>query len=127
MSHEIRIVRSDSGGLCTLTLNRPDKLNALDTQAFEELDAHLAALEGQADTTGCVVLNAAGKGFCAGGDIDAWSRMSAADFQIRWVRHGHRVFDRLARLRQPTIAVLAAQGTVVFLHQFCGFRRDGAE
>ncbi len=37
-----RITRHDADGLCTLTLNRPDKLNALDTRAFEELDAHLA-------------------------------------------------------------------------------------
>ncbi len=50
-----RVIRQDSEGLCTLTLNRPEKLNALDTLAFEELDAHLAALEGEMDRIGCVV------------------------------------------------------------------------
>ena len=54
-----------------------------------------------------VLVAGEGKGFCAGGDVEAWSAMSAADFQVKWVRLGHRVFDRLARLRQPTIAVLS--------------------
>ena len=54
-----------------------------------------------------VLICGEGKGFCAGGDVEAWSGMSPADFQVKWVRYGHRVFDRLARLRQPTIAVLS--------------------
>src|SRR5262249_59821912 len=54
-----------------------------------------------------VLLTGEGKGFCAGGDVEAWSAMSAAEFQVAWVRYGHRVFDRLARLRQPTIAVIS--------------------
>ena len=61
-----KVLRSDTGGLCTLTLNRPDKLNALDTELFEQLDAHLATLATQTDTIGCVVLRGAGRGFCAG-------------------------------------------------------------
>jgi enoyl-CoA hydratase/carnithine racemase len=54
-----RVTRHDADGLCTLTLNRPDKLNALDTPAFEALDAHLAALEGQPNNIGCVVAGVA--------------------------------------------------------------------
>ncbi|MEZ5742458.1 MAG: enoyl-CoA hydratase/isomerase family protein [Sphingomonadaceae bacterium] len=64
-----RIHRADIGGLCTLSLNRPDKLNALDTQTFEKLDAHLAALESQTETIGCVVLRGNGRAFCAGADL----------------------------------------------------------
>ena len=50
--------------------------------------------------------------------------MSAADFQVKWVRYGHRVFDRLARLRQPTIAVLSghALGGGLELAAACDFR-----
>ena len=70
MSEE-RITRSDANGLCTLTLNRPDKLNALDTAAFEALDAHCAALEQAADSIGCVVLRGSGRAFCAGADLGA--------------------------------------------------------
>jgi enoyl-CoA hydratase len=68
---EPRILRHDAEGLCTLTLNRPEKLNALDTETFEALDAALAALEQQTDTVGCVVLQANGRGFCAGADLGA--------------------------------------------------------
>ena len=59
-----RIIRQDKDGLCTLTLNRPDKLNALDTESFEALDTQLAALE-KDESIGCVVLRGAGRGFCA--------------------------------------------------------------
>ena len=47
-----------------------------------------------------------GRSFCAGGDITAWSGRSPAEFARHWVRDGHEAFDRLARLRQPVIAVL---------------------
>jgi enoyl-CoA hydratase len=95
-----------AGAVGTITLRRPDKFNALDIPMLDALAAALEAAEA-ADTVRAILLRGEGKGFCAGGDIDAWSAMSAADFQIKWVRHGHRVFDRLARLRQPTIAVLS--------------------
>lgn len=92
------------GHIGRITLNRPDKFNALDIPMLDALNAALDAAE--ASDARVVLLCGNGKGFCAGGDIDAWAAMSPADFQIKWVRHGHRVFDRLARLRQPTIAVL---------------------
>lgn len=98
-----RIHREDEGGLATLTLDRPDKLNALDTQAFEELDAHLAALEGQTEHIGCVVLKANGRGFCAGADLAAMGK-AAIDPRFK-----PGVVDRLASLPQPVIA--AVHGT----------------
>ncbi|MBX3598197.1 MAG: enoyl-CoA hydratase/isomerase family protein [Rhizobiaceae bacterium] len=94
------------GPIGTITLHRPDKFNALDIATLDALGAALEAAE-QADDVRVVLLCGEGKGFCAGGDVEAWSKLSAADFQIKWVRHGHRVFDRLARLRQPVIAVLS--------------------
>ena len=100
MSEAARIVRVDQGGLCRLTLNRPDKLNALDTRAFEELDAHCAALEREADRIGCVVLDAGGRGFCAGADIGA---IGAAPIDPRF-KPG--VIERLAGLPQPVIAAI---------------------
>jgi len=93
------------GPIGAITLRRPEKFNALDIPMLDALNAALDAAE-QSDTR-VVLLHGEGKGFCAGGDVEAWSKLSAADFQIKWVRHGHRVFDRLARLRQPVIAVLS--------------------
>jgi enoyl-CoA hydratase/carnithine racemase len=95
-----RLMRQDDGGLCTLTLNRPDKLNALDTQSFEELDACLAALETQTDRIGCVVLRGAGRGFCAGADLNAMGKAPPPPT----FKPG--VIERLSRLPQPVIAAV---------------------
>jgi enoyl-CoA hydratase/carnithine racemase len=97
---ENRIIREDAGGLCTLTLSRPDKLNALDTAAFEALDAHCAALERQTDSIGCVVLRGSGRGFCAGADL---GKIGTAPIDPRF-KPG--VIDRLSRLPQPVIAAV---------------------
>ncbi|RWN60977.1 enoyl-CoA hydratase/isomerase family protein [Mesorhizobium sp.] len=94
------------GDLGIVTLRRPEKFNALDIPMLRALETALDTAEA-ADSVRVVLLCGEGKGFCAGGDVEAWSQMSAADFQVQWVRYGHRVFDRLARLRQPTIAVLS--------------------
>ena len=95
-----------NGAVGTITLRRPEKFNALDIAMLRALEAALDAAEAAADLR-VVLVGGEGKGFCAGGDIEAWAGMTAADFQHRWVRYGHRVFDRLARLRQPSIAVLS--------------------
>ncbi len=97
-----RVIRHDAAGVCTLTLNRPDKLNALDTLAFEELDAHLKAVS-QDEAVGCVVLRGAGKGFCAGADLNALSDPSVKPLPPAF-KPG--VIERLALLRQPVIAAI---------------------
>lgn len=101
---EARIIRTDADGLCTLTLNRPEKLNALDTASFDALDAHCAALEQQADSIGCVVLRANGKAFCAGADLGAMGVDGAGKTVDPRFKPG--VIDRLARLPQPVIAAV---------------------
>jgi enoyl-CoA hydratase len=101
---DTRIVREDADGLCTLTLSRPDKLNALDTAAFVELDAHCAALEAATDRIGCVVLRGSGRGFCAGADLGAMGL--DANGQPVDPRFKPGVIDRLARLPQPVIAAV---------------------
>ena len=98
-----RVTRQDADGLCTLTLDRPDKLNALDTATFEELDVHLAALEGDQGSVGCVVLRGAGKAFCAGADLRA---MSDTAKQPPAPTFKPRIVERLAVLKQPVIAAV---------------------
>lgn len=92
-------------GVATLRLCRPEKLNALTTEMMDELAELCRAIERRADIH-VVILTGEGPAFCAGGDIDAWSAGGAQAFARHWVREGHDVFDRLARLRQPVIAVL---------------------
>ncbi len=114
---------SPSGAIGTITMRRPEKFNALDIPMLNALAVALDQAEAD-DAVRVVLVRGEGKGFCAGGDIEAWSGMSAADFQMKWVRLGHRVFDRVARLRQPTIAVLHghALGGGLELAAACDFR-----
>lgn len=96
---EPRILRQDRDGLCTLTLNRPDKLNALDNQTFSELEAHIGALEAAAGDVGCAVLRAAGRGFCAGADLNTLGDVP----DKRWKPH---IIERLASLPQPLVVAV---------------------
>src|SRR5215470_4383722 len=97
-----RITRQDADGLCTLTLNRPEKLNALDTAAFEELDAHISALGQDAGKVGCVVLRGAGRGFCAGADLNCLADTIGKPSPT----YKPGVIERLASLKQPVIAAV---------------------
>ncbi len=92
-------------GIARLTLTRPARLNALTAQMLDDLMAICRQIE-RADTAHVVILGGAGRAFCAGGDIDAWSDLTPAHFARHWVRDGHQALDALARLRQPVIAVL---------------------
>ena len=99
-----RILLEVSDGIAHLTLNRPEKLNALDARMVDALAVRCREIERTAARV--VILSGAGKAFCAGGDIEAWSGESPEAFGRHWVRDGHAAFDALARLRQPVIAVL---------------------
>ena len=63
------VTRTDRDGLCTLTLNRPDKLNALNVRMFVQLRAHVDQIAKQTESVGCVVLRGAGRAFSAGHDL----------------------------------------------------------
>jgi len=98
------VVRTDrtvdeGAGLATLTLNRPDKLNALSPSMFAELRAHLDAIAVD-ESVGCVVLTGAGRAFCAGHDlasIASGEKAPSKHFEPETV-------DALEALPQPTIA-----------------------
>ncbi len=64
------VLRKDKDGLATLTLNRPEKLNALTVQMFVELLDHVKNLEKETDHIGAVVIRGAGKCFSAGNDLN---------------------------------------------------------
>lgn len=89
-----------------LTLARPEKLNAFDQPMLDQLDQALAALEKDKETRVVVIAAEGGKAFCAGADIEAWSALEPLDMWRDWIADGNRLFDRFARLRQPTIAAI---------------------
>lgn len=93
-------------GVAEIRLSNPDKLNALTTEMLVGLEHQLTMVEGD-DAVRCLIVTAEGaRAFCAGADITGWGGLSPARFARHWVRDGHRIFDRLARLSKPTIAAL---------------------
>ena len=94
------------GPLARLALDNSGKLNAFTPGMLAALAAHCDTLDRTPEVR-CVIVQSTGdRAFCAGADIAAWAPLSPFDFARHWVREGHRVFDRLARLSKPTIAVL---------------------
>lgn len=94
------------GAVAELRLDNPAKLNALSVPMLEALEAHCAALERSPEVRAVVLTAEGARAFCAGADITAWSELSPAGFARDWVREGHRIFDRLARLSKPTVAAI---------------------
>jgi len=96
------------GRVAEFQLDNPARLNAFSVPMLDQLAAHLDAIERDAGVA-CVLLTAApARAFCSGADIEGWADLSPAEFARHWVRSGHRIFDRLARLARPTIAVIEA-------------------
>jgi enoyl-CoA hydratase len=91
--------------IATITLNRPEKLNALTPLMLARLEGIAAELEQNGEVR-VVLLTGSGRAFCVGADIYAWSALEPLQMWRQWIRDGHRVYDRLARLPQPIIAVL---------------------
>lgn len=123
-----RIRLDFDGALAIVTLDRAEKLNALDQAMLVGLEDAFDRAEDSKDAR-VLLLTGAGKAFCAGGDIAAWSALSPLEFAHGWVKQGHRTFDRLARLRLPSIAVLSghAFGGGLELAGACDFRIAEAE
>ena len=117
------VLSENRGPVAILTLNRPEKLNAIDLAMLGDLAAGLDRIERDPGVR-AVIVTGAGRAFSTGGDIHAWSAMTAGQFAFEWVRAGHRAFDRLARLRQPVIAALngAALGGGLELAAAADFR-----
>ena len=95
----------DHGAVRRITLNRPDKLNALNRETLTELHEAFAAAAA-ADGVRVVVLTGAGpKAFVAGADIaemNGLSPVQARDFS----RHGQALMSRIERLGKPVIAMV---------------------
>jgi enoyl-CoA hydratase len=101
MSELVR--RENSGGTTTLTLNRPEKLNALTKDVFEALNKHVVAIGREAKKVGLVILRGAGGNFSAGYDMQEVLEYVNAHAKP----HFHsEVIQRIADLPQPVISVV---------------------
>jgi len=96
------VLREDRDGLATLTLNRPDKLNALTVALFARLRSHLESIARETDRIGLVILRGAGRCFSAGHDLADIAQGEAPprpSFQADTI-------EMLASLPQPVVCAV---------------------
>ncbi len=94
----------DAGGIATLTLNRPDKHNALNAAMIAEL-AHATRRIADDEAIRAVVLTGSGRSFCAGADLN-WMRMQFDATRSERIAEAHALasmLDGLNRLPKPLI------------------------
>lgn len=95
-------------GICILTLNRPDKLNALNWPTIEELMRHLDDVEVR-DEVRAVVLTGSGRAFCAGADIPSIAAAvegGVASALREVVGRGHALTRRIENFPKPIIVAV---------------------
>jgi len=134
MHEPVTLVERD-GRVAILTLNRPDSLNALNTELMRALPGEIRKLA-EDDSIGCVVVTGAGRAFCAGGDVRAMNKASEArvegtekrrtthEARVRWLRRSVEATRILFEMPKPAIAMIngACAGAGLAFAGACDFR-----
>jgi enoyl-CoA hydratase len=100
-----RRIDTETGVSFEITLNRPEKGNALTLGMLSELRELIRAIHSDREIR-VVALRGAGKFFCTGGDITDWGAMSPYVMAEDWILPGIEVFHAIAALPQPVVAVM---------------------
>ena len=99
------VLYETDGHIGLITINRPDKLNALNEATLEALGRRLDEIAAQNYVRAVVVTGAGDKAFAAGADLVAMKEMTP-DQARRWSLLGQRVFCQLEDLPQPVVAAI---------------------
>ena len=100
----MNLIVTKEHGVATVTLNRPDKLNALSGEMYSELAVTFTAL-GSDDETRCVIVTGAGRAFCSGGDVGSMGGFDVVAGRARSQGH-HHMIKSLHNLEKPVIAAV---------------------
>ena len=99
------VLLEKSERIAWVTLNRPDKLNALNNGLLKELDQVVAGLEEDPEVGVIVVTGSGEKAFVAGADISELKDLDTASARVQALK-GQEVFNRIERLPKPVIAAV---------------------
>ncbi|HEY0727399.1 MAG TPA: enoyl-CoA hydratase family protein [Pyrinomonadaceae bacterium] len=102
------LYEQDEHGIATITLNRPDRLNALTFEVYRELTDTFAALREERDVR-VVIITGAGRAFCSGGDVrDIIGELFSRDMEglLEFTRMTCELIRNIRALPKPVIASL---------------------
>jgi enoyl-CoA hydratase len=104
MSYENLLIETRDG-VAFITVNRPAKLNALNSATLAELDAAIGAAGADAQVRGVVITGSGDKAFVAGADIAELSTQSPVEGREH-ARRGQQVLERIENLGKPVVAAV---------------------
>ena len=100
------VTTSTSDGICTVKINRPDKLNAMNTDVAKELIKTFEELNHNDDVKVIILTGEGEKAFVAGADINEFTSVDSAERAYEVTRQGQQVFAKLESLPCPTVAAI---------------------
>jgi enoyl-CoA hydratase len=111
------------GGIFTVTINRPDKLNALNKDVMNDLEAVMREIEDTPEVRAVIITGAGQKGFVAGADISEFIGLNSGE-GMDLARRGQDIFFRIENCSKPVVAAVNgfALGGGCELAMACHFR-----
>ena len=117
------LLASLDNGIYTLTINRPDKLNALNRDVFTDLNTALDEIARNADIKSVIITGAGPKAFVAGADISEFTALNKEE-AMALAKRGQDIFGRIENSAKPIVAAVNgfALGGGCELAMSCHFR-----
>jgi enoyl-CoA hydratase len=118
------LLTDQQDGILTITINRPDKMNALNKDVIEELGKAIDELYNNAEIKGAILTGSGEKAFVAGADISEFTSLDAKGGEELAKKGQEKVFDRLENAPKPVVAAVNgfALGGGCELAMSCHFR-----
>ncbi len=104
-SFKTLLIDTNDDGICTISINRPQKLNALNNQVFLDLDGALSLVQVNNVVRVVIITGVGDKSFIAGADIKEFSDFDSQQASELSAR-GQRVFQKIENLGKPVIAAI---------------------
>ncbi len=105
------ILKNLDGGVLTVTLNRPEKYNALTFEMYDAIADICSNVPGDGSVKAIVLRGAGGKAFAAGTDISLFRSFETPEQGIAYEKNADKVFTALERCPVPTIAAITGACT----------------
>src|SRR5579884_128811 len=99
------VISEREGGVLVLTLNRPERLNAITDELLDELAAAVRDAAGD-ESVRCVLVTGAGRGFCSGQDLRYAAEKGGIDVEAELRDHYHPALTALRSLEKPVVAAI---------------------